>query len=49
MNILSSSSEYWFRGAEEQGFYMRVFISKYELWMITIKDHQFHVRDNKIL
>jgi hypothetical protein len=28
---------------------MLVLISKYELWIITIKEHQFHDRDNKIL
>jgi hypothetical protein len=28
---------------------MRVFISKYELRIITIKEHQFHDRENKLL
>jgi hypothetical protein len=28
---------------------MRLFISKYELGMVTIKEHQFHDRDNTVL
>jgi hypothetical protein len=49
MNHFRSSSNLSIRGAENQHFNVRVFISKYELWMITIKGHQCHDRDNTVL
>jgi hypothetical protein len=44
MKVFSSSINFSFRGAEKQSSNVRVFISKYDLWMITIKEHQFHDR-----
>jgi hypothetical protein len=49
MNVLSSSWDCSFRGAEWQRFGMRKFISKYEQRMITIKEHQIHDMDNSPL
>jgi hypothetical protein len=49
MNSFSYVSNLSFRGAEYQRFNMRLFISKYEICMITIKEYQFHDRDNTVL
>jgi hypothetical protein len=49
MNLFSSGSNLSFRGAEKQRFNMRLFISNYELWMITIKEHRCHYGDNTVL
>jgi hypothetical protein len=48
MNVFSSSSNLLFRGAEKQRFNVCVFNSKYELRMITIKEHQFYDKDNTV-
>jgi hypothetical protein len=48
MNVFSSSSKLSFRDDEYQRFNVRLFIRKYDLWMI-IKEHQFHNRDNTAL
>jgi hypothetical protein len=49
MNNFSSTRNRSFRDDEQQRFNVRVFISKYEFWMIKIKEHQFHNRDNTVL
>jgi hypothetical protein len=47
MNAFSSSCDRSLRAAEKPRFGGRVFISKYELRMITIKVHQFHDRETR--
>jgi hypothetical protein len=49
MNAFSSSCVRSFRAAEQQCLGMRVFISKYELRMLKIKEQQFHDRENTLL
>jgi hypothetical protein len=49
MNVFPSSNNSSFGGAEKQRFNVRVFISKYELLMITILLHQFQDWDNTLL
>jgi hypothetical protein len=49
MNFFSSGGNLSFRGAEYQRFIMSLFISKFELRMITIKEHQLHDKDNTLL
>jgi hypothetical protein len=49
MNNFGSSCICSFRDSELQRFGMRVFISKHELKMIIIKEHQFHNRGNTLL
>jgi hypothetical protein len=49
MNAFSLGSNLSFRGAELQRFNKRLFISKYELCIISIKEQQFLDRENTVL
>jgi hypothetical protein len=49
MNVFNSRLSRSFRSPEKRCVVMRVFISKYEIRMITIKEHHLHERDNTLL
>jgi hypothetical protein len=49
MNVHSSSCDPSFQASELQRVGISVFVSKYKLRMITIKEHHFHNKDNRLL